>query len=124
MSLASTWVPKLPLVTTLTMSNTFMTVTMSVVTTTPMVVAICGRVTRQKTCDVVAPSTRAASMISSGTALIAAEKITIAKPAWIQIRITISHMLLNGCSWMNPTGLAVNTPCLFLAIPPTPPLLR
>ena len=38
-------------------------------------------------------------MISVGTALIAADRMTIANPVWIQIRITISHMLLNGDSW-------------------------
>ena len=66
--------------------------------------AICGSVTRQKICDGVAPSTRAASMISSGTALIAADRMTIAKPVWIQIRMTISQTLLNGDSWMKPIG--------------------
>ena len=30
--------------------------------------------------------------------------MTIAKPVWIQISTTISHMLLNGVSWMNSTG--------------------
>ncbi len=53
--------------------------------------------TRQNTCDSVAPSIWAASVSSVGTALIADEKITRANPVWIQIRITINHMLLNGC---------------------------
>ena len=41
---------------------------------------------------------RAASTNSVGTALIADEKITMAKPVWIQISTTISHMLLYGWS--------------------------
>ena len=83
------------------MSKTFITVTISVVTTTPTVGRICGSVTRQNTCDSVAPSIRAASVSSVGTALIAEEKMTMAKPVWIQMRITISHMLLNGVSLRN-----------------------
>ena len=80
------------------------------VTTTPIVVAICGSVTRQKICDGVPPSTRAASRISSGTALIAADRMTIANPVWIQIRMTISQKLLNGGSWMKPIGLGTVRP--------------
>ena len=64
--------------------------------TTPIVVEIWGRTTRQKVSDSVAPSTAAASISSLGTALIAAERMTIAKPVWIQMRMTISHTLLNG----------------------------
>ncbi len=79
-SLAITFVSKLPAVITLTMSNTFITVTISVVITTPIVGAICGIVTLQKLCDSVAPSTRAASSSSVGTALMAAENMTIANP--------------------------------------------
>ena len=43
-------------------------------------------------------------MISSGTALIAAERMTMAKPVWIQIRMTMSQKLLNGDSWMKTIG--------------------
>ena len=92
------------------MSKTFITVTNSAVVTTPRVGAIWGSVIRQKTCDSVAPSTLAASVSSVGTALIAAERMTIAKPVWTQISTTISHMLLNGTSWMNRTGCGVTTP--------------
>ena len=49
MLLASTCVPKLPFVTTLTMSKTFITSTTVVVTTTPIVVPIWGSVTLQNT---------------------------------------------------------------------------
>ena len=121
MSLAIVWVSKLPLVITLTMSKTFITVTISVVTTTPIVGAIWGIVTFQNTWLSLAPSMRAASVSSVGTALIAAEKITVANPVWIQISTTISHMLLNGGSWMKLIGLASIAPVLGLVTnPPTP----
>ena len=59
-------------------------------------------------------------MISSGTALIAAERMTMAKPVCIQIRITISHTLLNGDSWMKLTGLGTVSPSSVTTNPPTP----
>ena len=71
---------------------------MRVVTTTPIVVAICGRVTRQNTWRSVAPSILAASINSVGTALIAADRMTMENPTWIQIRMTISQKLLYGLS--------------------------
>ena len=43
-----------------------------------------------------APSIRAASSNSSGTALIAAEKITMAKPVCIQMSTTIIQKLFQG----------------------------
>ena len=64
---------------------------------------------------------RAASVSSVGTVLIEAEKITVANPVWIQISTTISHMLLNGGSWMKLIGLASTAPVLGLMTnPPTP----
>ena len=59
--------------------------------------------TRQNTCESVAPSTFAASINSVGTALIAAERMTIENPVWIQMKITISNTLLNGGSWTKKT---------------------
>src|SRR6056297_1247784 len=99
--LASTWDPNWPLVVTFTMSNTFITPTMSVVTTTPMVVAIWGNVTRQKTWLSLAPSILAASISSLGTALIAADRMTMEKPVWIQTMMIISQKLLYGVSCTN-----------------------
>ena len=32
----------------------------------------------------------------------------MAKPVWTQISTTINHMLLNGASWMNSTGLRLD----------------
>ena len=92
MSFARTWVPKLPLVTTFTMSKTFMTrTTIDGRDHHPdRSCAIWGSVTRQKTCVSVAPSTRRRlERTPSGTALIAADRMTMAKPVWIQIRMTI-----------------------------------
>ena len=42
------------------------------------------------------PSMRAASMMSSGIALIAAESIVMAKPAWIQIITTMRNRVFQG----------------------------
>ena len=77
-----------------------------------MVGAICGRVTFQKTCDSLAPSIRAASVNSVGTALIADEKITIANPTCSQMRTTISHMLLYGFSRMKSMVLGTTSPAV------------
>ena len=86
--------------------------------------AIWGSVIRQNTCDSVAPSTLAASVSSVGTALIAADRITIANPVWTQISTTINHMLLNGPSWMNRTGLRLTTPLVSTKPPRPGPRIR
>ena len=104
--LASTWVPNWPFVVTLTMSKTFIT-----------------RDDERRDDDtdgrgdlrqrdppehlrlVVAPSILAASMSSVGTALMAADRMTIENPVWIQIRMTISQKLLYGVSWTKKIGL-------------------
>ena len=57
---------------------------------------IMGTITRKKSWRSVAPSSRAASMISVETPLMAAESTTIAKPVWSQIMITISAKMLSG----------------------------
>ena len=44
----------------------------------------------------VAPSSRAASVISAGTPLMAADRTTIAKPVWSQMRMTISSERVDG----------------------------
>ena len=56
-----------------------------------------GMVIRQNICQPVTPSSRAASTMSSGIALIAADSTTIAKPAWIQISTTIRKRVFSGC---------------------------
>ena len=50
-------------------------------------------------CQPPTPSSRAASTMSSGIALIAAERTVIAKPAWIQIMITIRKRVFHG--WVS-----------------------
>ncbi len=55
-----------------------------------------GTTIRQKTWNSFAPSMRAASMISSGIDLMAADSTTIANPTWIQIMITMSSRLFHG----------------------------
>src|SRR5262245_16950579 len=76
-----------------------------------------GTMIRKKSWLSVAPSRRAASMISVETPLIAAERTTIAKPVWSQIRITISAKMLigfvvkNGIAWPpNPVITAFSSP--------------
>ena len=53
---------------------------------------------RRNTCSSDAPSMRAASMISSGIALMAADSTTMANPVCIQIMITMSSRLFHGRS--------------------------
>ena len=62
----------------------------------------------------------AASINSVGTALMAEDRMTMAKPVWIQIRITISHMLLNGRSWKKIDRLGVDLAVSVVAEPPMP----
>ena len=64
--------------------------------TTAIVGRMLGTMIRRKTCNSEAPSIRAASMISSGIALIAADSTTIANPVCIQTMITISSRLFHG----------------------------
>jgi glutamate racemase len=71
---------------------------MSTVMNTVMTVAqICGMITLKKIWRSLAPSIRAASRVSTGTPLTAADSSTIEKPTWAQIRMTISRKLLK-CS--------------------------
>ena len=59
---------------------------------------------RRKTWNSEAPSIRAASMISSGTALMAADNTTMAKPVCIQTMITMRKRLFQGWSSSHFTG--------------------
>src|SRR3954462_10988138 len=74
---------------TKTMSKTFIALMTMYVVTTTIVGRMLGTVIRRKTWNSVAPSIRAASMISSGMALIADDRMTIANPVWTQIMITM-----------------------------------
>ena len=55
-----------------------------------------GTMTRKKIWRSLAPSSRAASRTSVETPLIAAEKTTIAKPVWSQMKITITQEDVDG----------------------------
>ena len=50
-----------------------------------------GTITRKKIWRSLAPSSRAASSTSADTPLIAADRTTMAKPVWSQMKITISR---------------------------------
>ena len=68
---------------------------------------ICGTLIRKKIWNGLAPSTIAASMVSSGMPRSAADRITMANPVWIQISTTIRKKLFqNGivsqvCGWTS-----------------------
>ena len=72
--------------------------------TTAIVGAMLGTMMRRKTWNSEAPSIRAASVISSGIALIAADRTTIANPVCIQTMMTISRRLFHGSCWSHATG--------------------
>src|SRR5690606_11228743 len=102
--LATTSVSKRPPVVTNTMSNTLRITMKIVVATVMMEPRIVGTTPRRKICSSEAPSIRAASTSSSGTPLMAAERITIAKPVWSQIMIRISTSVLRGGLWKKAIG--------------------
>ena len=76
-----------------------------------------GITTRMKVCSSPAPSIRAASIISVGTPLIAAERITMAKPAWSQIMTTIKARVLVGISCSQGIGSPPNEVTMALRTP-------
>ena len=96
--LASTWLFHWPLVMVSTMSKTFSTRMVMVVQTTAIVPQICGIMIFKKSCQPLAPSMTAASIVSSGMPRSAADRMTMAKPVWIQIRITIRKKLFQNGS--------------------------
>ena len=99
------------------MSKTFSTTMVIVVQTTTMVPMICGTLILKKIWNGLAPSSTAASIVSSGMPRRAADRITIAKPVWIQISTTIRKKLFQGMlvsqvcgSPPNQTQIAFSTP--------------
>ena len=75
--------------------------------------------TRQKICSSLAPSMRAASMVSSGTPLMAELSSTMAKPTCSQMRMTMSRIELSFAveiashvcgSPPRPTQMALSRP--------------
>ena len=91
-----TLVSKLPPVIVRTMSKTFSVPMPIVVSTTITPGRMLGTVTWRNICTPVTPSSWAASMMSSGIALIAADSTVIAKPAWIQIITMIRKNVFQG----------------------------
>ena len=74
-------------------------------------------VTRQNICHGLTPSSRAASTMSAGIALIAAESTTMAKPAWIQIMMTISSSVFSGDSSSHCCGSPPSLTTIWLSRP-------
>src|ERR1700712_1450851 len=85
-----------PLPITLTMSKVLSDAMATVDSTTTRVGRMVGMVMLRNNRIPVAPSIFAASMMSSGTALIAAESTVMANPAWIQTITMIIAMVLIG----------------------------
>jgi len=104
MRFASTCVCHWPLVIVSTMSKTFSTRIVIVVHTTAIVPQIWGIMMNRKSCQPLAPSMTAASIVSSGMPRSAAERITIAKPVWIQTRITIRKKLFQKGRVIHASG--------------------
>src|SRR3954452_5218149 len=86
----------MPLPMTLTMSKVLSDAIATVERTTTSVGRMVGMVMLRNNRMPVAPSILAASMMSSGTALMAAESTVIAKPAWIHTMTMIIAMVLIG----------------------------
>ena len=79
-----------------------------VVNTTTIVPMICGTLILKKIWNGLAPSIIAASMVSSGMPRKAADRITMAKPVWIQIRMNIRKKLFQNGICSGSTGSAPN----------------
>src|SRR5512146_860207 len=108
MRTAMTSVPNCPPVITYTMSKILRVLITMVVMTTTMVGMMIGTMMRQNTDHSVAPSTRAASRISSGTDLMAAERMVMQKPVQIQTPTTIRAAVLMPGVWTNARGFSPN----------------
>src|SRR5687767_1613065 len=124
MRLAITSVWKLPPVITYTRSKSFNTLITIVVTTTVIVGRMIGTMILQKTVHSVAPSTRAASRISSGTDFSAAARIVMQNPDQIQMPTTMIINVLIGVVESQATGsppkaviIAFNSPIWFCCVP-------
>src|SRR5699024_9690027 len=101
---ASTWVSNLAPVIVRVISKIFNVAMEIVVSTTTREGRMLGTVICRNICHPLTPSSLAASMMSSGTALIAADNTTIANPAWIQIITAMRKTVFHGESCRNRTG--------------------
>src|SRR5579859_6263797 len=86
------------------MSKAFNAKIIIVVVTTASVLLIAGTVTNQNTCQSVAPSTSAASTISLGMPLSAAERMTVQKPVHTQTPTAMSARLFQGPLIIQASG--------------------
>jgi hypothetical protein len=100
-----------------TMSNSFSVAMKTVTATTMIAERIDGTVTFQKISDGLAPSMRAASTISVGTPLSAADRTTVAKPTSIHTRTTMSRRLFHGDSLSQLTGEPPSQTTIWLSRP-------
>ncbi len=107
-SLATTLVPNWPPVMVRTMSKIFRVPIEMVTMTTTSAGRMLGMVTRQNICHGVTPSMRAASTMSAGMALIAADSTTMAKPAWIHTITAIRNSVFQGPSSSHCCGVPPN----------------
>jgi len=102
------------------MSKIFITVMRMVMKTATTVLQICGTITWKNARRSSAQPLRDASMVSSGTPLIAADSSTIAKPAFIQTTTTMISRLLSlplsmvshgmGSPRVTPVHMALSRP--------------
>ena len=90
---------------------------MMVTTTTISAGRMLGMVICQNICHGLTPSSRAASTMSPGIALIAAESTTMAKPAWIQTMMTISSSVFSGDSSSHCCGSPPSQTTIWLSRP-------
>ena len=97
-SLATTEVSNWPPVIVRTMSKTFSVPTVIVLNTTTTARPDARQRHVAEHLRVVTPSSRAASTISVGMPLMAADRMTMAKPAWIQTITTIRKKVFHGGS--------------------------
>ena len=88
-----------------------------VVRTTTSVGRMVGTVMNRNIRTPDTPSRRAASTMSSGIALIAADRIVIAKPAWIQIITTMRNRVFHGSLMSNCWGCPPSHTTIWLSRP-------
>ena len=100
-----------------TMSNTLSDAIEIVVSTTMSEGRMPGTMTLMKRCHAFVPSSSAASICSVGTPLMAADRITIAKPVWIQISTTMRKSVFQGSTARNRYGCPPNHTITWLRRP-------
>ena len=100
------------------MSKTLSARTVIVVQTTMIVGITWGTLILKKIWKGFAPSRIAASIVSSGMPRSAAERITMANPVWIQIRMNMMKKLFQNGICRTSTGSAPKRPSRTALISP------